>query len=60
MHKNIYVRSKKNGDLTEVLARELIFSPGRIFILLILIFSGSFFWSLVAAGLSSLLFLWFR
>ncbi len=60
MHKSIYVKARKRGNLSEIIAREAILSAGRIFILLILVFSSSFYWGFIIAGLTSIFFFWFR
>jgi MFS family permease len=62
MHKNLYmkVRTKKGNNYSEIITREWILNFGRICMLIFFVFSGSFFWSFIIAGLTSLLFLWFR
>jgi MFS family permease len=62
MHKSLYMKVRSNGDknYSEIITRELILNVGRIFILLFFIFSGSFFWSFIVAGLTSLVFLFTR
>lgn len=56
MHKLIYLKVRKERRLSEIISRELILQIGRIFIILILIFTNSFQISFIVAGISVVLF----